>query len=179
MHTPTAFAATKDMCLSAYRVEVTLGFVCKLNRLGEVDTSRLHAMVICSFQMWRLLPCRRASFLHAVVQADIFSYGVVLWEIVTHEQPTRGGVRDCRVPQECPAEIDDLISRCMHADPFQRPTAKEICDAIIRWRVCKELELREARTGRKQSLTIEKEARRNSAEAQRNSAHSQHNFAET
>ena len=73
-------------------------------------------------------------------------------------------MRDCRVPQECPAEIDDLINRCMHADPLERPTAKEVCDIIIRWRVCKELELREARTGRKRSLSMEAQAQRNSAE---------------
>lgn len=97
-------------------------------------------------------------------KADIFSYGLVLWEIVTHEQPTRGGVRDCRVPQECPAEIDDLINRCMHTDPLERPTAKEVCDIIITWRVRKELELREARTGQKRSLSLEVQAQRNSAE---------------
>ncbi|KAL0046841.1 hypothetical protein WJX82_011234 [Trebouxia sp. C0006] len=42
-------------------------------------------------------------------KADIFSYGVILWEVVTHEQPTRGGLRDSVCPQECPAAIDSLM----------------------------------------------------------------------
>ena len=58
MHTTTAFAATRDMCLAAYRVEMTVCFVCKLECLGEIDISRSHAMVIHTFQVWRLLPGR-------------------------------------------------------------------------------------------------------------------------
>ena len=34
----------------------------------------------------------------------MYSYGVVLWEIVTGEAPERGRLRDVRVPEECPAE---------------------------------------------------------------------------
>jgi len=30
-------------------------------------------------------------------KADIFSYGVVLWEIITQETPQRGTLRDIRV----------------------------------------------------------------------------------
>lgn len=29
-------------------------------------------------------------------KADIFSYGVMLWEIVTGQQPKRGQLRECR-----------------------------------------------------------------------------------
>lgn len=71
--------------------------------------------------------------MHSAVQADIFSYGVILWEIVTHEQPSGGALRDCKVPQECPAEIDQMIDSCLSQDPDARPTAKDICETIRQW----------------------------------------------
>lgn len=67
------------------------------------------------------------------MQADIFSYGVILWEIVTQEQPCGGGLRDCKVPEECPAEIDQLINACLSQDPEDRPTATDICKIICQW----------------------------------------------
>ena len=33
---------------------------------------------------------------------DLYSFGVVLWEIVTGERPRRGSLRSPRVPEECP-----------------------------------------------------------------------------
>ena len=67
------------------------------------------------------------------MQADIFSYGVILWEIVTQEIPCGGGLRDCKVPEECPAEIDQLINACLSQDPEDRPTATDICKTIRQW----------------------------------------------
>ena len=42
-------------------------------------------------------------------QVDCFSYGVVLWEIITKERSQRGNWRPVRVPEECPAEVDALL----------------------------------------------------------------------
>lgn len=92
-------------------------------------------------------------------QADIFSYGVILWEIVTHEQPTRGGLRNCRVPQECPAEIDSLINRCLHEDADVRPSAKEICEIIQQWRIGREGAMREAQRGKQEQVPVESQQR--------------------
>lgn len=44
-----------------------------------------------------------------VMQVDIYSFGVVLWEIVTQEKGRRGQLRQTKVPEECPAEIESLI----------------------------------------------------------------------
>lgn len=64
-------------------------------------------------------------------QVDIYSFGIVLWEIVTGERPLRGQTRELRVPEECPPEVDALISRCMAADPAARPSAKDIHEALL------------------------------------------------
>ena len=39
----------------------------------------------------------------STTQADIYSFGIVIWELVTGEQPVRGNARDVIVPAECPA----------------------------------------------------------------------------
>ncbi|KAL0020996.1 hypothetical protein WJX77_005136 [Trebouxia sp. C0004] len=83
-------------------------------------------------------------------KADIFSYGVILWEIVTHGQPARGGLRDCRCPQECPVEIDSLINKCLHEDPDERPSAKDLCDIVLQWRIGQVGEMREARKSKEE-----------------------------
>ncbi len=55
----------------------------------------------------------------------MYSFGVVLWEIITQETPSRGQLRDFQVPQECPQSISDLHESCLQQDPTQRPSAAE------------------------------------------------------
>ncbi len=72
---------------------------------------------------------------------DCFSYGVVLWEIVTKERSQRGNWRPVRVPEECPAEVEALLkarqsllprraqSEHAHARPSQRQIVQ--CSGIL------------------------------------------------
>jgi len=51
-----------------------------------------------------------------VWQAVTFSYGVVLWEIITrYETTSRSSWRPLRVPEECPAEVAALLRECLQA----------------------------------------------------------------
>ena len=36
----------------------------------------------------------------------------------------------CRVPEECPEEVDAIINACRRLDPNERPTALEVCSVI-------------------------------------------------
>ena len=67
----------------------------KVTRLGQTECAELDSM----------------SSLPAVVQVDIYSFGVVLWEIVTQDRGRRGQLRQTKVPEECPPQIETLIDQ--------------------------------------------------------------------
>lgn len=57
------------------------------------------------------------------------SFGVVLWEIVTGEDPCFSS-REVRVPIECPREIEDLIADCLAEEPEERPDMKTVFERL-------------------------------------------------
>lgn len=69
---------------------------------------------------------------HCTEKVDIYSYGIFLWEVVTGDRPQRGMLREARVPEECPREVDLLITQCLSGAPEQRPSCKEIVEVLSR-----------------------------------------------
>jgi Protein kinase domain len=63
-------------------------------------------------------------------KADIYSYGIVLWEICTGERPIRGQLRDVKVPEECPEEVRVLMLECLDTRPSRRPSAVQIVERL-------------------------------------------------
>ena len=63
--------------------------------------------------------------------ADIYSFGVLLWELSVREAPAGRHLRPVQVPEEAPASVVDLMNRCLSADPATRPTALELVHFFV------------------------------------------------
>ena len=63
-------------------------------------------------------------------KADIYSLGVVLWEICTGEAPNRGDMRSLEAPEDCPQAIVDLYKQCVRENPEERPSALECLQVL-------------------------------------------------
>lgn len=61
--------------------------------------------------------------------ADIYSFGVLLWEIITGERPVRGHLR-ALLPEECPQEAAALFMECVQTEPSARPTAASLVQRL-------------------------------------------------
>jgi len=71
-------------------------------------------------------------------KADIYSFGIVLWEIITSQPPfsqfsewnpfKNAVCSGCRpeIPVDCPKAVANLMKRCWNADANQRPNFPEI-----------------------------------------------------
>ncbi|KAL4513651.1 hypothetical protein Ndes2437A_g00560 [Nannochloris sp. 'desiccata'] len=64
-------------------------------------------------------------------KVDIYSLGIVLWEIATGGIPQRGFTEPPPPSERCPAELSVLILKCTASNPRNRPTAREVYESIL------------------------------------------------
>eukprot|EP01089_Gocevia_fonbrunei_P014279 TRINITY_DN3876_c0_g5_i1.p1 TRINITY_DN3876_c0_g5~~TRINITY_DN3876_c0_g5_i1.p1 ORF type:complete len:172 (+),score=17.73 TRINITY_DN3876_c0_g5_i1:52-516(+) len=109
-----------------------------LSRIAE--RSVLQTMTSCGTPSWTAPEVLRGE--KYTESCDVFSYGVVLWECVTRENPHAGlphfqivfqvgtqGLRP-KIPQDCPHAWARLIADCWLDCPEERPSFEEIIDRL-------------------------------------------------
>jgi len=89
-----------------------------------------------------------ATFMSEVIQgetysekADVFSFGIIMWEVLTGKQPYAGrnfmGVslnvlegHWPAIPNDCMVPFRKLMKRCWHRDQKKRPSMEEVISQL-------------------------------------------------
>jgi serine/threonine protein kinase len=91
---------------------------------------------------WMYTGAAQSSKIAHPHKADVWSFAMVCFEILTRKEPYKGEMRtqlfhritvdNLRpvLPNECPRRLDSLIQRCWQYDPCERPDFTEICNEL-------------------------------------------------
>lgn len=110
--------------------------------LSRIAVDLHKTMTACGTPCWTAPEILRNA--RYTTKADVFSYGIVLWELVTRDEPFAGmpafqvifavGTKGVRLPLPavCPPELIKLITSCWQEDPSLRPPFSDIITYLER-----------------------------------------------
>ncbi|KAJ6813927.1 serine/threonine-protein kinase B-raf-like [Iris pallida] len=118
--------------------------ICKV---GDLGLSKVKCQTLISGGVRGTLPWMAPELLNGSSslvseKVDVFSFGIVMWELLTGEEPYAdlhygaiiGGIVSNTlrppVPETCEPQWRSLMERCWSADPSERPSFTEIADRL-------------------------------------------------
>uniref|UniRef100_A0A4W5N5N0 Protein kinase domain-containing protein n=1 Tax=Hucho hucho TaxID=62062 RepID=A0A4W5N5N0_9TELE len=132
-------------CINSSKFLLDTGYRVKLGglELAKTETSLKRSKDRKSCSLCYSSPEQLESINHPYNKAcEMYSFGIVLWEIATCEIP----FRDCLpeevlkrvskdkctepLPEDCPKQLGELINACRSYDSFHRPTAGVLVDKL-------------------------------------------------
>ena len=134
--------------LAARNCYVTEGNIVKISNLGigsykyPGDYSWVHSSALLPVRWMSPEALNTLQFTH---RSDVWSYGVLLWELYTYgRQPYAGyttqeaieKIRNLQLlscPDDCPARMFGLMQECWEENPSDRPPFSEICSRLREW----------------------------------------------
>jgi len=114
--------------------------VCDFGLSRIVEQTLSATMTSCGTPCWTAPEILRNS--RYTEKADVYSFGILLWEIVTREDPYKGmppfqvvfavGTQKIRpkIPVSCPPCWAELITQCWAEDPEMRPSFVELLQSF-------------------------------------------------
>lgn len=76
------------------------------------------------------------------LSADVYSFGILMWEVLALKAPFEKFSREKhykevmiegkrpKVPKAWPFDLQNLVEKCWHQDPSERPTFRTVCEQI-------------------------------------------------
>jgi Protein tyrosine and serine/threonine kinase/Sel1 repeat len=106
--------------------------------LAKIQTGSIQTAVVAKQSQaieWLAPECLRGEV--PTVSSDIYSFGIILWEISTNQRchtkldsdSVLSGKRE-DIPPSVPDVLANLIRRCWHQDPSQRPPIAEVIQTL-------------------------------------------------
>ena len=96
--------------------------------LSTMDTSSLRVMSHTSSALEYMAPELLSLKPQATEKSDIYSYGGILFELLTHKPPPK--VKNSSTLEAIPLPYKTLIAKCWEENPTKRPTTEEIIKTI-------------------------------------------------
>ncbi|XP_073328416.1 mixed lineage kinase domain-like protein [Pagrus major] len=137
-------------CINSFKFLVTEGYTVKLGglELAETETSlKKSTKKSAKDQEIRSLCYSSPEALESInhvynKECEMYSFGIVLWEIATCKRPFEGCANEdiyervCKekyqepLPDDCPKPLGDLINTCRAYKSFHRPSAGVLVDQL-------------------------------------------------